>query len=123
MVDRAVRNFGVRTRSPHQHLVGHSLLFNAPLVFAGVSLMRRKRDPRLLSVAAAALSHLLVDPVIRSPRTLFWPILGLEFPEARGLNRPLTAVTQIAAALTIGAIAWRLARSGRIGEFITSGRL
>lgn len=124
MVDRALTaGFGVRKRSPHQHLLGHTLAFNAPIIVAGVSLMRRTGDPRLLSVAGAALTHLLVDPVIRSPRTLLWPVLGLEFPNARGLNRPLTALTQIAAALTIAAATWQLARSGRLGEFITSGRL
>lgn len=124
MVDRALTaGFGVRKRSPHQHLVGHTLIFNAPIIFAGVSLMRRTGDPRLLGVAGAALTHLLVDPVIRSPRTLLWPVLGLEFPDARGLNRPLTAFTQIAAALTIAAATWQLARSGRLGEIITSGHL
>ena len=124
MVDRLLTaGFGVRKRSPHQHLLGHTLAFNAPIIFAGVSLFRRRRDPRLLAVAGAALTHLLVDPVIRSPRTLLWPFLGLEFPEARGLNRPLTALTQITAALTIAAAVWQLARSGRLKEFISNGRL
>jgi hypothetical protein len=85
--------------------------------------MKRRRDPRLLGIAAAAFTHLLVDPVIRSPRTLFWPLLGLQFPEARGLSRSVTALTQVAAALTIGAAAWQLARRGRLREFITNGHL
>jgi LexA-binding, inner membrane-associated putative hydrolase len=121
MVDRALRRIGVRTYSPHQHLIGHRLVFNVPLMLAGVSLMKRRRDPRLLAIAAAAFTHLLVDPVIRSPRTLLWPFLGREFPEARGLSRPLTAVTQVAAALTIGAAAFQLVRRGRLREFITHG--
>jgi len=123
MVDRALRRIGVRTHSPHQHLVGHSLVFNIPLLVAGLSLWQRSGDPRLLGLAAAAVTHLLVDPVIRSPRTLFWPVLGLDFPEARGLNRPLTALTQVAAALTIGAAAWQLARRGGLGDFIANGRI
>jgi hypothetical protein len=124
IVDRVLtRAFGVRKRSPHQHLLGHTLAFNAPIIIVGLSLMRRTGDPRLLSVAGAALSHLLVDPVVRSPRTLLWPLLGLEFPDARGLNLPLTVLTQIAAALTIAATTWRLARSGRLGKFISNGRL
>ena len=123
MVDRVLtRGFGVRKRSPHQHLLGHTLAFNAPIIVAGASLMRRTGDPRLLSVAGAALTHLLVDPVIRSPGTLLWPLLGLEFPDARGLSRPLTALTQIAAAVAIAAATWQLARNGRLGEFITNGR-
>jgi hypothetical protein len=123
MVDRALRRAGVRTTSPHQHLVGHTVAFNAAITAAGVSLIASRRDPRLMGVAAAAISHILVDPVIRSPKTLFWPLLGRRFPEARGLNRPVTAVTQILAAVAVGATALHLARSGRLPEFIGSGRL
>ena len=124
MFDRLLRSgFGVRTGNPDQHLLGHTLLFNVPVALAGVSLLRRRRDPRLAGVAAAALTHLLVDPVVRSPGTLFWPLLGFEFPAARGLNRPLTALTQLLAALAIAATGLRLIRSGRLREFISDGRL
>jgi inner membrane protein len=123
VVDRVLKGpLGVRTRSPHQHLLGHTLIFNVPLILAGVSLLRRRRDARLASVAAASATHLLVDPVIRSPGTLFWPALGVQFPEARGLSRPLTALTQVVAALTIGAVAFNLWRSGRLPAFLTNGR-
>jgi hypothetical protein len=124
MADRVLtRVFGVRRRSPHQHLHGHTLAFNAPIILAGLALMSRSGDPRLLSLGGAALTHLLVDPVIRSPRALLWPLLGREFPEARGLSRPLTAFTQVAAALTIAAVTWQLVRSGRLGEFIRDGHI
>jgi hypothetical protein len=124
MVDRVLRGpMGIRTQSPHQHLLGHTLLLNVPLLIAGLSVLRRQRDPRLASIAAASATHLLVDPVIRSPGTLFWPALGTRFPEARGLSRPLTALTQIAAALAIGAVGLNLWRSGRLQAFLTSGRL
>ena len=124
MVDRILtKGLGVRKISPHQHLLGHTIFFNAPLVLAGMSLMKRKQDLRLLAVGAGAVTHLLVDPVVRSPRTLLWPLLGREFPEARGLNRPLTTLTQVAAALTIAAVTWKLVRSGRVGDFINNGRI
>jgi hypothetical protein len=124
IVDRLLKGrLGVQTRSPHQHLLGHTVAFNATVVLAGLSLMKSRQDPRLLGMAAAAITHLLVDPVIRSPRTLFWPLLGLEFPEARGLNRPLTAITQVLAALAITAAAFQLARKGRLPEFVSNGRL
>jgi len=69
------------------------------------------------------MTHLLVDPVIRSPDTLFWPLLGFEFPAARGLSRRVTVVTQIAAAAVVVITALALQRRDRLGEFITSGRL
>jgi hypothetical protein len=122
--DRLLRAMSPRRSwKPHQHLLGHTLLFNIPLLFAGASLARRRRDPRLLALSAAAMSHLLVDPVIRSPRTLLWPLLGLQFPEARGLNRVLTLLTQLGAAAAIVAAVAVLQRQGRLGEFLSSGRL
>ena len=120
-IQRAV--FRLRRSSPDQHFLGHTLLLNIPLLFAGIYFWRRYRDGRLLAVSAAAMTHLLVDPVIRSPDTLFWPLLGFEFPAARGLSRRVTAVTQIAAAAVVVITALALQRRDRLGEFITSGRL
>jgi len=123
MVDRAIRAASGRTWSRDQHLLGHTLLLNAPVVVAGISLARRQRDARLLAVGAAAMTHLLVDPVIRSPRTLLWPLLGRDFPESRGLSRPLTILTQIGAAAAVMATLFTLQRRGRLSDFIARGSL
>jgi len=123
MVDRAMRAASGRTWSCDQHLLGHTLLLNAPVVVAGITLARRRQDARLLAVGAAAMTHLLVDPVIRSPRTLLWPLFGLAFPESRGLNRPLTMLTQIAAASALLATLFTLQREGRLTDFIARGSL
>jgi hypothetical protein len=120
-IQRAV--FRVRRSSPDQHFLGHTLLLNIPVLFAGIYFWRRYRDGRLLGVSAAAMTHLLVDPVIRSPDTLFWPLLGFQFPAARGLSPRVTAVTQIAAAALVVMTVLALQRRGRLGEFVTSGRL
>jgi LexA-binding, inner membrane-associated putative hydrolase len=123
MVDRAIRATSGRTWSRDQHLLGHTLLLNAPVVVAGISLARSRQDARLLAVGAAAMTHLLVDPVIRSPRTLLWPLLGRDFPESRGLSRPLTMLTQIGAAAAVMATLFTLQRRGRLSDFIARGSL
>jgi len=124
MVDRVIRAASRRKSwTRDQHLLGHTLLLNAPVVFAGISLARGRRDARLLGVGAAAMTHLLVDPVIRSPRTLLWPLLGVAFPESRGLNRPLTILTQVAAAAAVLATLLTLQRHGRLNDFIARGSL
>lgn len=123
MVDRAIRAASRRTWSRDQHLLGHTLLLNAPVVVAGMSLARRRRDARLLALGAAAMTHLLVDPVIRSPRTLLWPFLGVAFPESRGLNRPLTILTQVAASVAVLATLLTLQRRGRLNDLIVRGVL
>ena len=123
MVDRAIRAASGRRWSRDQHLLGHTLLLNAPVVIGGISLAKRRRDARLLAVGAAAMTHLLVDPVIRSPRTLLWPLLGPAFPESRGLNRPLTVLTQMVAATAVLATLFTLQRRGRLSDFIARGSL
>lgn len=124
MVDR-VQRAALRpsSLSRDQHLLGHTLAFNLPLLFAGVQLARSRGDWRLLALGAAAVTHLLADPVVRSPGTLLWPLLGLKFPEARGLGPRLTALTQIAAAAVVVATIIRLQRQGRLQQFLSSGRL
>jgi inner membrane protein len=123
MADRTMRAISRRKWSRDQHLIGHTLLLNAPVVIAGIGLARRHRDARLLAVGAAAATHLLVDPVVRSPGNLFWPLLGLSFPASRGLSRPLTVLTQIAAALAVFATLFTLQRRGRLNDFIAKGWL
>jgi hypothetical protein len=124
LVDRAQRAaFRTRRSSPDQHFLGHTLLLNLPLLFAGIYCLRRHGDAKLLSVSGASMTHLLVDPVIRSPATLLWPLFGLEFPAARGLSSRLTALTQVAAATTVAVTILALQRQNRLGQFIHSGRL
>jgi LexA-binding, inner membrane-associated putative hydrolase len=123
MVDRAVRAVSTRKWSRDQHLVGHTLLLNAPVVLAGITLAKHHQDARLLGFGAAAVSHLVVDPVIRSPRTLLWPLLGIGFPESRGLSRPLTMLTQITAGVTVLATLLALYRRGHLNDFIARGSL
>jgi hypothetical protein len=123
MVDRATRAASRRTWRRDQHLLGHTLLLNAPVVVAGISLALRRRDARLLAMGTAAITHLLVDPVIRSPRTLFWPLLGLDFPESRGLSGPLTVLTQVVAGVAVLATLFSLQRRGRLNDLISRGSL
>jgi LexA-binding, inner membrane-associated putative hydrolase len=124
IIDRVQRKvFRIQRSSPHQHFIGHTLLFHLPLLAAGNYLLRRQGDGRLLSVSTAAMTHLLVDPVIRSPATLLWPLFGFQFPEARGLSPGLTAATQIVAAAAVLATLVALQRQDRLQSFVSSGRL
>jgi len=93
------------------------------MLLTGIYIWRRGGDPKLLSLSAAAMTHLLVDPVVRSPSTLLWPLLGVDFPAVRGLSSRITAVTQIVAATTATMTVFALWRQNRLPELITHGRL
>jgi len=90
------------------HVFGHTLLLPALLLVPGVHRARRG-DWRLLSMAVAALTHVLVDPVLTYPKTLFWPLLGLEFPETKGFASGYQGWIELAVAGSLLA----LVRSGR----------
>jgi hypothetical protein len=62
----------------YEHSFAHSLLFIWILTLPGLILARRG-DRRLLSVAFGDAMHVLCDPVMRTPETLFWPLWGWSF--------------------------------------------
>ena len=82
------------------HVFGHTLLLPALLLVPGVHRARRG-DWRLLSIGIAALTHVLVDPVLTYPRTLFWPLLGLEFPKTKGFASGYQAWIEVVVAAAL----------------------
>ncbi len=122
-VDRVVRRLANGRWTPHHHLIGHTLLFGAGLLAPGIVMATGGRDMRLLSVGVAALSHLLVDPVVREPQTLFWPALGTGFTASRPPSAIITAVTQVGAALVAGLVVRELWKNRRLGSFVRTGAL
>lgn len=123
LVERILRRSVFRgTRDGNEHTLGHTLLLNLGILIAGARLAERG-DARFLSVGTGALTHLLVDPVIRAPRTLFWPLLGFSFPHVRGLGTLPTIATQVAAGAVVVGVAQALARRGHLRRFLFSGRL
>jgi len=69
------------------------------------------------------LSHLASDPVTHAPQILFWPLLGLDFPDVSLLNRPATIATETAAAVILLLAARSLRRQNRLGVALHEGRL
>lgn len=60
-------------------IYAHTLLFLVIISLAGFLLYRLRHATWMLVLAAGTLSHLLLDEIWKSPGTLFWPALGLEF--------------------------------------------
>jgi len=76
---------------PDDHLWGHTLLLPTLLILLGAVRVRRG-DPSLFSLGLGCLTHPLFDPINQYPQTLFWPLLGTEFPAAE-TNRKAMQVT------------------------------
>ena len=105
------------------HLYGHTGLFALMLLLPGIYLVARRNDPRLLSIAVAVISHFVVDPVNHSPGTLFWPLLGTDFPEVTFLGDTLTRLSEAAGGLIMAFAAYSLYRRGQLRRFLREGRL
>jgi inner membrane protein len=60
----------------------HTLLFLILIILAGLLLYRLKHTTWMLVLAAGTLAHLLLDEMWKFPKTLLWPVMGLEFEKS-----------------------------------------
>lgn len=68
-------------------IYGHTALFAALVLLAGISRLKREADSRLLLLAMGVASHQLVDRIWEEPETFLWPALGpfLRHPKVKSL--------------------------------------
>lgn len=123
LVDKTLRRFALKGElKRNDHLIGHTIALSLPGLFVAWRGLRGG-DLRALGFAVSSLTHLAADPVARSPRTLFWPLLGLTFPDVAGFGRVPTAISQGVAAVAMLLVVGLLWRRGRLKEFLLTGRL
>ncbi len=62
-------------------IYGHTLLFCLLTLLMALYIYRNNKDTRPLIVPAATFLHLMEDRMWNTPQTLFWPLLGWQFPD------------------------------------------
>lgn len=98
---------GYETYQTASHSYGHTLLLPLCIIIVGLLLARKSRL-WMLVMGIGCLTHPLVDPVNTYPETLFWPLLGTDFPYANQEWRRYAQFPIDAALVTIFAVAvWR----------------
>ena len=106
---------------PDDHTIGHTLLLPVLILAAGV-LLRGDYRRFAFSLGLGALSHPLVDPVVRYPETLLWPFLGWDFPQAKSWTRGMGIWIDLMLIGLMGLAFWRIAPfRGRLWRFVQSG--
>jgi len=124
LVDKPIGRVFFRSQfDGNGHLIGHTLLFALVILLPGLYLMARLRDPRVLAIGLADLTHLLVDPINHAPQTFFWPLLGTDFPHVTFLGPRLTVLEESVAAALFAGVGYLLYKQNRIEQFMQSGRL
>lgn len=64
-------------------IISHTLLFVLSLFLVGLYVYEKKKDTKVLSLASGSFFHLMEDQMWATPKTLFWPLLGLRFPRSQ----------------------------------------
>ena len=79
IIDKPVGQFFFRETFSNGRIFCHTLLFLILVTIAGIYLYRRHSKTWFLFLSLGTFMHLILDQMWRAPRTLLWPILGLEF--------------------------------------------
>lgn len=86
IIDKPIGVFLFRDTFSSGRIFAHTLLFLLLLAVPGYFLYRRRHRTWLLVLAFGTLLHLIFDEIWLSPRTLFWPALGLDFDRVEELD-------------------------------------
>ncbi len=115
-------------------IFAHTLLFLILLAGVGFWLYRRNGAGWLTALAWGTFAHLVLDEMWRLPKTLYWPLLGLEFDRLnlegiyswwleRLISSPFIYVTEtIGLAVVIWFGAWVIGRK-KTSEFMLKGTI
>ena len=79
MLDKPLGLLFLRDTLSSGRIYSHTLLFFVLITLAGLLLYRLRHRTWLLAMAAGTLTHLLLDQIWMTPKTLFWPFLGTKF--------------------------------------------
>jgi len=80
LIDKPIGMIIFASTFANGRIIGHTLLFSLVLFLIGLHLYE-KGDLRIISLTIGSFFHLMEDQMWASPKTLFWPLLGLHFPK------------------------------------------
>lgn len=81
LIDKPLGHLFFRELIGNGRIYGHTLLFFLLIFIPGLWLYRKKGKTWLITLALADLGHLFLDEIWNAPITLFWPLMGLQFPK------------------------------------------
>jgi len=134
IVDKPVGQFFFRETFSNGRIFCHTLLFLILVTVAGIYLYRRHSKTWLLAFSFGTLTHLIFDQMWLTPRTLFWPLLGLTFERLdisnwmpnifhALLTDPVVYIPELVGAVTLSWFVWLLFRRRKIHFFIKYGQV
>ena len=79
IIDKPIGQLLFKETLSNGRIFSHTLLFLILITFWGLFFYRHYGKTWLLFLSFGIFMHLILDQMWRAPRTLLWPILGLEF--------------------------------------------
>lgn len=136
MIDKPLGHIILYSVFQNGRIICHTLLFIAVLTLIGIYVEKRYRSTVVEFLALGALMHLVLDQMWNIPQTLFWPLLGWEFPKEdlsgyvgflldELLHRPDVYVPELIGFIIVVAFIYynKLYQPGPLKSFILHGKL
>jgi inner membrane protein len=134
--DKPIGELIFRQTFSNGQIFSHTLLFLIVVTTGGLVLYFTLHKTWLAAISFGVFTHLVLDAMWQTPRTLFWPLLGATFERHQGsfytwvetvlshvVNDPWVFIPEFAGLLVVAWLVWRLARRGTLGAFLKRGQI
>lgn len=82
IIDKPIGQYLFKDTFNNGRIFAHTLLFLIIISAIGIILYKMKRQTWMIALSIGTLAHLVLDEMWQTPKTLFWPFLGFNFPKA-----------------------------------------
>ena len=133
IIDKPVGMFFFRDTFSSGRIFCHTLLFLIVITLGGLYLYRKHNKTWLLVLSFGTFTHLILDRMWLTPRTLLWPLYGFSFERVdlsywtqamfyALLTNPTTYISEIVGAVIVICFVLLLVRKGNLYSFFRNGR-
>lgn len=134
IIDKPLGHFFFREALSSGRTIGHTLLFLILLTVAGLYLYWRRSKIWPLIISFGTLTHLILDQMWQTPKTLLWPLFGFAFereditewiPNTLNslLTKPEAYVPELVGVAIIIWFTWTVLRRRKFFSFIKYGQV
>jgi hypothetical protein len=134
IIDKPIGQFFFLNTFSNGRIFSHTLLFLVLISMGGLYLYWRRNKTWLLVLSFGTFTHLVLDLMWLTPRTLLWPLYGFSFERIylgnwiqdmlhRLLNQPIVVIPELAGAIIIFSFLWVLVRRGGLCAFVRTGQV
>jgi inner membrane protein len=119
-VDKPIYLLGMDNGSGRTYC--HTFLFLLLITIAGVYIYKRRAKVWLIVLSFGTLTHLILDQMWLTPRTLLWPAYGFHFDRGDVSGWP-PYTGELIGGVILTWFVWTVIRNGKVHTFLKNGRV